>query len=230
MKRKMMSVMLASLIMTGCGSSHVSEVAESVETTVTMTTPEEIETTTTTTTITVTTERTTTTATEQTTTTIPEPTDDDAGGEYDVERGFFVTTFRFPASMLSDNISDNDWILSREIDGDTAIIKVKTSEYNKWIKEAIEDTKRICKETADEENDSIVEITTNDNATEYYAYVTSEEEYNQSFDSLKLMGLMLGAEISRSIFGISDGKLHLHIIDNQTGNEFYSEDYPKEES
>ena len=241
MKRKIISVILASLIMTGCGNSQLSEVAESVETTVTATTTtEETKTTTTTTTVETTTTQTTTTTAEQTTTTIPEPTEDEAGGVFDVDRGIFITKLTMPSDVLENgkenfdaekivsdaNSNGEDWLIDAELDGDNVIFTVKTSMYNKIRKDTIDELRNIVEQTTNE-SETINEITFNDEVSDFYAYVTSEEEYNKSMDGVSLWGMMVGASMSHYMFRFFSDEMTLHIIDSQTGVEFKTDVYPK---
>lgn len=245
MKQKIMSVILASLILTGCGGNQLSEVAESVETTAITTAATITDKAKTTTEITATTSKTTTTQTateitEKTTTTIPEPTEDDEGGVFDVERGFFVTRLTFPISTIKafdenydpeQNLAklkeeNEDWLLSAEIDGDNVVYMMKTKEYNKWRKETIRGIEEEIEKTISEEN-TIIDITHDDDYGNLYFYVTDEETYRKSWDSLNVMGFAVGIGLSNSMLGFFNDTITVHVIDSQTGVEFKTDIYPE---
>ncbi len=236
MNRRIVPVILASILLTGCGNNQLSEVAESVETTVTVTTTtEETTTAMTTTTVETTTESTTT---EQTTTTIPEPTEDDEGGVFDVDRGFFVTKLTMPISTLKEfdenydpeqNLAklkeeSEDWLLSAEIDGENVVYTMKTKEYNKWRKETLKDIEAEIDKTISEEN-TIIDITHDDDYGNLYFYVTDEESYRKSWDSFSVLGIAVGIRMSNSMLGFFADTLTVHVIDSDTGVEFYTDCY-----
>lgn len=245
MKRKLTAVLMAGLLLTGCGgkADTLETVTEQTEPAVTETTPgtTEISTTITektTTTVKAITTETTTTQTE--TTTIPEPTEDEEGGEFDVKRGFFVTKLTMPISTLKSfdesydpeqNIAklkeeNEDWLLSAEIDGDNVVYTMKTAEYNKWRKETIKDIEAEIEKTISEEN-TIIDITHDDNYSNLYFYVTDEESYRKSFDSFIVMGIAIGIRMSNSMLGFFDDTLTVHVIDSATGAEFFTDVYDK---
>lgn len=247
MKRKLSLLLAACLLMTGCGASN-QPASEQSEAGQTLTTVEAKETTTgraATTTVTTTTAvkatTTVTTTTSAVTTTIPEPTEDDAGGEFDVERGFFVTKLSFPVSALKvydesydaeQNLAklkeeNADWLISAEIDGDNIIYTMKTSEYNKWRKESHKDAEDEIDKIVSDETNSIIDITHDDDYADLYVYVTDEESYSKSWDSLSIMGLAVGIQISNSLLGFFSDTLTVHVIDSSTGTEFFTDTYGK---
>ena len=245
MKRKLTAVLMAGLLLTGCGgkSDTLETVTEQTEPAVTETTAGTTETTTTitaktTTTVKATTTETTTTQTE--TTTIPEPTEDDAGGEFDVERGFFVTKLTVPISMLKGYNEDADpeqivedlkkdgvdWLISAEFDGDSVNYTMKTSEYNKWRRETEQDIEDSIQEAILDETNTIIDITHDDDYGNLYVYVTDEESYRKSFDSLKILAIAVGIRIT-NMFGFFAETLTIHVIDSGTGAEFFTDVYDK---
>lgn len=245
MKCKLTAVLMAGLLLTGCGGKvdTLETVTEQTEQAVTETTAGTTETTTTitaktTTTVKATTTETTTTQTE--TTTIPEPTEDEEGGEFDVERGFFVTKLTMPISTLKSfdesydpeqNIEklkeeNEDWLLSAEIDGDNVVYTMKTAEYNKWRRETEQDIEGNIQEVISDETNTIIDITHDDDYGNLYVYVTDEESYRKSFDSLKIMGIAVGIRIV-NMFGFFAETLTIHVIDSGTGAEFFTDVYDK---
>lgn len=249
MKRRIISVILSSLIMTGCGSKQISDIVETGETTTTTSSTsittstttdittiatEETTTATTTTTVEISTESTTT---EQTTAAIPEPTEDDEGGAFDVDRGFFVTRIIVPISLLTlddENVnldekiaqikSDNDYILDIELSGDNAIYVIKTSEYNKLKRETKTEIEKQLDDIVNDSANTIVRIDYDDDFANIYCYVTSQSEYQSDFNSMSLLGVVLSIRLSNAMLDFFADKTTLHVIDNQTGTEFVTKE------
>lgn len=252
MGKKRTALILSALMLTGCGGveQSVSEQSETITAMEEKTETAAVETGTTstaetkaaTTTKKVTTTKATTTtetATTEAETTIPEPTEDDAGGEYDTERGFFVTKLKFPVDALA-NGGENfdpekdaekareegwDWFLDEEIVDDTVILTVKTSEYNRCKRDYVDNVRENLAEDAREEDDSILEITIDDNIENMYVYVTSEDEYRSSFDGFKIWGSITAIKLVNIYFGFTSEKITLHVIDRGTMIEFLTSEY-----
>lgn len=169
---------------------------------------------------------------------IPEPTAEDEGGVFDVDRGFFVTKITVPASLLADNgdggtveekaakaKAETDYILDAEVNGDNVIYTIKTSEYNRIKRET---KAEIVKQIDDIVNDSTNKITRVEYDGDFaniYCYVTSESEYQSDLGAMNLIGVVLSIGISNVTMDFFADKTTLHVIDNQTGAEFVTKEY-----
>lgn len=248
MKRNIIPVILASLIMAGCGESQVSDTAEVVETASIAEAGSEstdpVETTAAETTI-FTTAMTEATTLEETTaiTTIPEPTEEDEGGVYDVERGFFVTRVSYPISHFKkwdedfdaekrvDEVNNGgadevEGLLSAETDGETITYVWKTSSFNKMKKEVYEQVVGMNNDIVNDESNSIIGIENDDDFSNIYVYVSSQDEYNANFDYAKIFGIAVSPFAGREL-GFFSQETTVHVIDSQTGTEFYTDNFPE---
>lgn len=248
MKRLLLTSILCVAILTGCGGAEQTETA--VESTAEVETTMAVAETTAVPDTTETTTQTETTAAEETTTetttTIPEPTEEEEGGEFDVEKGFFVTTITYPLSMLEDlsnqfemgfdaegwrsefeTNADIKGVESSEIVGDTLVVKFKTSEYNKMRKQLKSEIEDSAAAVVNDTTNSIVKIEYDDDFSNIYAYVSSEDTYNQNFDSLKLIQFETEILFSNVFYDFFANQFTVHVIDSQTGAEFSTETYPK---
>ena len=169
---------------------------------------------------------------------IPEPTAEDEGGVFDVDRGFFVTKITVPASLLADNgksgtveekaakaKDEADYILDAEVNGDNVIYTIKTSEYNRIKRETKAEIVKQIDDIVNDSTNTITRVEYDDDFANIYCYVTSESEYQSDLGSAKLIGVMLSIGISNVTMNFFAGKTTLHVIDNQTGAEFVTKEY-----
>lgn len=241
-KKSLLSILLAaSLALCSCGteleSSETIAEAEPEITEITAAATTTIETTTDTDTTTIQETTTAETTTIETTTTIPEPTEEDEGGVFDVDRGFFVTKVTIPASFIEKfqntedtNISSNDSIILDSVQNDDGSVTYtyKTSEYNKFRREALSDFESSYNEMfANRENCTLTAFYVDDTMENITVFVSSEEEYRSSLDVALLIGIPIAAELYSAIFDFPEETV-VHFVDEQTGYEFDTKTFPEE--
>lgn len=169
---------------------------------------------------------------------IHEPTAEDEGGVFDVDRGFFVTKITVPASLLSDNgdgmtveekaakaKAETDYILDAEVNGDNVIYTIKTSEYNRIKRETKAEIVKQIDDIVNDSTNTITRVEYDGDFANIYCYVTSESEYQSDLGAMNLIGIVLGIGISNVMMDFFSDKTTLHVIDNQTGAEFVTKEY-----
>ena len=179
-----------------------------------------------------------------TTTTIPEPTEEDAGGVYDIDRGFFVTKVEIPFSVFEgfskmndeqfnpDEVDTSDWennpeILQFEKTDNSYILTYKTSTYNKLKDEAYDNMMETFNGDKYCGNTSFVSVSADKQLENIYINVTSEDDYNKNWDGLSILGIILEKYMNCIMFDFSQSTT-IHVIDQTTGEEFATDEYPKE--
>ena len=169
---------------------------------------------------------------------IPEPTAEDEGGVFDVDRGFFVTKITVPASLLADNgdgmtveekvaaVKDGkEYFIDAEIDGDNVIYTIKTSEYNRIKRETKAEIVKQIDDIVNDSTNTITRVEYDGDFANIYCYVTSESEYQSDLGSMNLIGVVLSIGLSNVTMDFFSDKTTLHVIDNQTGAEFVTKEY-----
>lgn len=169
---------------------------------------------------------------------IPEPTAEDEGGVFDVDRGFFVTKITVPASLIEGDGSsgtveekvaavkaEKKYFIDAEIDGDNVIYTMKTSEYNRIKRETKAEIVKQIDDIVNDSTNTITRVEYDDDFANIYCYVTSESEYQSDFGSAKLIGVILSIEFTNVMMDFFADKTTLHVIDNQTGAEFVTKEY-----
>lgn len=169
---------------------------------------------------------------------IPEPTAEDEGGVFDVDRGFFVTKITVPASLIEGDGSsgtveekvaavkaEKEYFIDAEIDGDNVIYTMKTSEYNRIKRETKAEIVKQIDDIVNDSTNTITRVEYDDDFANIYCYVTSESEYKSDLGSMNLIGVVLSIGISNVTMDFFADKTTLHVIDNQTGAEFVTKEY-----
>lgn len=169
---------------------------------------------------------------------IPEPTAEDEGGVFDVDRGFFVTKITVPASLIEGDGSSGtveekaakakaeaDYILDAEVNGDNVIYTIKTSEYNRIKRETRAEIVKQIDDIVNDSTNTITRVEYDGDFANIYCYVTSESEYQRDLGSMNLIGVVMSIGLSNVMLDFFADKTTLHVIDNQTGAEFVTKEY-----
>lgn len=124
-------------------------------------------------------------------------------------------------------IKENGFISAKQNEDGSITVKMTKAKHKEFLKKAASDLNSALAEIAEDQSYSYVkEIKANSDFSKFNIYV-DREEYESNID---LLHLVLGAigTFYQQIAGIEDAKSQINIIDQSTGEEITTFDFPIE--